>query len=133
MYDIGKISAGLLIFLCIITSPIWYNLGYDVVRGAAANPDPKIPEALQGQTCVAPKAKMITSHMSLLNTWRDKVVRDGDREYVAWNGKTYMISLTEGCMKCHSNKKEFCDQCHNYLDVNPYCWDCHVEPTEETK
>jgi hypothetical protein len=34
------------------------------------------------------------------------------------------------CLECHSNKTKFCDQCHNYLDVQPYCWDCHLVPKE---
>jgi hypothetical protein len=33
-------------------------------------------------------------------------------------------------MDCHSNKSKFCDQCHNYVDVDPFCWDCHIEPKE---
>ena len=32
------------------------------------------------------------------------------------------------CMSCHANKDKFCDRCHDYLAVKPYCWDCHVEP-----
>jgi hypothetical protein len=31
-------------------------------------------------------------------------------------------------MDCHSNKKEFCDTCHDYSSVTPYCWSCHIEP-----
>ena len=38
------------------------------------------------------------------------------------------MSLTNTCLGCHSNKAQFCDQCHNYLEVTPYCWDCHVDP-----
>jgi hypothetical protein len=34
-------------------------------------------------------------------------------------------------MDCHSDKTKFCDQCHNYLSVNPYCWDCHIAPEEK--
>ncbi len=30
------------------------------------------------------------------------------------------MSLQNGCMKCHSNKKKFCDECHNYMAVKPY-------------
>jgi hypothetical protein len=33
-------------------------------------------------------------------------------------------------MECHSNKTKFCDQCHNYMGVAPYCWDCHIAPKE---
>jgi hypothetical protein len=33
-------------------------------------------------------------------------------------------------MKCHNNKKNFCDRCHERLSVNPTCWDCHNLPEE---
>ena len=36
------------------------------------------------------------------------------------------MSLQNECMRCHSNKKKFCDECHNYMAVKPYCWDCHI-------
>jgi hypothetical protein len=41
------------------------------------------------------------------------------------------MSLQNSCMKCHSNKKEFCDKCHNYVAVKPYCWSCHIAPKED--
>jgi len=41
------------------------------------------------------------------------------------------MSLQNGCMTCHSNKKKFCDECHNYMAVVPYCWDCHIQPKEK--
>ena len=50
---------------------------------------------------------------------------------MAANGKAYNMSLQNTCMKCHPNKSEFCDKCHNYTSVKPYCWDCHVEPKEK--
>jgi len=34
-------------------------------------------------------------------------------------------------MHCHSNKKKFCDECHNYMAVKPFCWDCHIQPREK--
>lgn len=123
MYDTGKILTGLIVFLGLITSPIWYNV---VIGEAGYKPDPKLPA--KEKACVAPTEEIIASHMTLLNDWRDEVVRDGNRLYVSQSGTRYDMSLSEGCMKCHPNKAEFCDQCHNYVDVAPYCWDCHVEP-----
>ena len=38
-----------------------------------------------------------------------------------------MASLSNTCMACHSNKTQFCDQCHNYLAVTPTCWGCHLD------
>ena len=126
MYDGGKIVAGLVLFLAVVTSPIWYN----VVTGKAEyKPEPKIVG--QEKECVAPKAWMTAKHMTLLNDWRNAVVREDDLVYVAANGKTYNMSLSNTCMQCHPNKSEFCDQCHNYMSVKPYCWDCHVEPKEK--
>jgi hypothetical protein len=71
---------------------------------------------------------MRDNHMELLNIWREDVVRKGDRTFTTVSGKKFEMSLTKTCIHCHSNKTEFCDQCHNYLGVSPYCWDCHVDP-----
>jgi len=72
---------------------------------------------------------MRASHMDLLNQWRDDVVRVGNRDYKSTlTGKTFDMSLSRTCMDCHSNKADFCDRCHDFLSVDPYCWDCHVEP-----
>lgn len=59
---------------------------------------------------------------------------DGDAELLVTmpgDPKKYEMSLQNTCMKCHSNKEEFCDQCHNYANVSPFCWDCHVQPPVE--
>ncbi|MBW2266037.1 MAG: hypothetical protein JRF28_07735 [Deltaproteobacteria bacterium] len=42
------------------------------------------------------------------------------------------MSLQNTCMSdnCHAKKTEFCDQCHDYTAVEPYCWDCHIVPKE---
>jgi len=51
--------------------------------------------------------------------------------YVAKDGKEYQKSISKTCIKCHPNKADFCDQCHNYTAVKPYCWECHIEPKEK--
>ncbi|OGL46680.1 MAG: hypothetical protein A2161_21860 [Candidatus Schekmanbacteria bacterium RBG_13_48_7] len=122
MYDKGKIGAGIIIFLCLITIPIWYN----VLAGSWSRiPDPKIVTI--EKECIESTEYMKSEHMALIYSWRDRVVRDGERIYRASNGKTYDMSLTGTCLKCHSNKSEFCDVCHNYAGVTPYCWDCHID------
>jgi len=128
MYDGGKIIIGLIIGIGLFLSPFFYNAGK-----AAKAPDPQLTEkAKEAQVCVGTKEYMRESHFSLLDEWRHTAVRDGERYYTAWDGKKYYKSLQVTCMDCHSNKTKFCDQCHNYVDVNPYCWDCHIMP-EETK
>ena len=76
------------------------------------------------------RQKMVAEHMNLLNEWRDLAVREGQRDHVAEDGKTYDMSLTRTCLDCHQSKKKFCDQCHDYLGVKPYCWNCHVNPED---
>jgi hypothetical protein len=74
---------------------------------------------------------MRVGHMSLLDDWRDNALRDGNRKYEDSEGKEIEVSLQNTCVKCHSNKKKFCDECHNYMAVKPYCWDCHIAPVEK--
>ena len=80
------------------------------------------------KNCVLDTEYMRSSHMDLLNTWRDEYVREGLKMHKAPDGKEYIKSLTNTCLKCHQNKSEFCDRCHDYVGVSPYCWDCHVVP-----
>ena len=42
------------------------------------------------------------------------------------------MSLTRTCMlQCHTNKAEFCNKCHEYANVEPYCWECHISPDDK--
>ncbi len=126
MYDASKIVAGLVVFLILVTSPLWYNAASG---SSVAAPQLKLPT--DSTQCVEATEFMRASHMDLLNQWRDDVVRTGQRDYVSsLNGKTYDMSLTRTCLDCHRDKAGFCDACHTYLAVDPYCWDCHVERKE---
>jgi cytochrome c len=135
LYDGGKILIGLLVFVAVATLPFYYNIGK-----VNAKPEPKLdtPAILQlpeqERKCVESKKFMRTEHMQLLNNWRDSVVRDGYRQYTSeTSGKHFNMSLQNECMRCHANKKKFCDECHNYMAVKPYCWDCHIAPKEDEK
>lgn len=122
MYDTGKIITGLIIFTGLMTFPIW--------KGESSTA-PKLEKPTISRECVAPIEYMRTSHMKLLDQWRDTVLRDGNRSMVTVEGKQYKKSLMLACMKCHSDKKKFCDQCHTYASVKPYCWDCHYVPKDK--
>jgi hypothetical protein len=124
MYDQGKVFAGLAIFVVLLTFPFWFNLG-----GAAPAPEIKLSaKAEAAKACVEPN--MTVAHMQLLDTWRDTVVRSAQRIYVNSSGKQFEMSLSNTCLDCHVEKAEFCDKCHNYAAVSPYCWDCHIDPKE---
>ena len=126
MYDAGKIVPGLVIFGVLLTSPLWYSLASGKIHQV---PEPEIPA---GETqCVESAQWMRDNHMHLLEQWRNMVVRDNERTYVASDGQEYDISLVGTCMKCHPSEAEFCDQCHNYMGTSLNCWDCHVSPGED--
>jgi hypothetical protein len=129
MNDKGKIIAGVIVFFALVTFPFWFSMGK-----AEPKPEPVLtPKALEAKACVRDKAWINANHMQLLNEWRDAVVRNGERMYVNLEGKSFDMSLSNTCLDCHSNKVEFCDRCHNYAAVSPYCWDCHIENPKETK
>jgi len=126
MYDGGKIIIGLIIGLGFFISPFIYDAGK-----AAKAPEPQLtPKAKEAKSCVRDISYMKTSHMQLLDEWRHTVVRDAERYYKSPSGKVYYKSLQVTCLDCHSNKTKFCDQCHDYMGEDPYCWDCHIEPKE---
>lgn len=126
MYNGGKIIAGLIIGIGLLLAPFFYNAGTD-----AGGPNPQLSEkAKEAGQCVAAASYMKSSHFSLLDEWRHTAVRQNERYYKSQNGKTYYKSLQKTCLDCHSNKSKFCDQCHNYLNVAPFCWDCHIAPEE---
>ena len=136
MYDSGKIITGLIIFVVLALSPVLYQ---KLVKGEESVPPEPIltetaknaqdPETHEGG-CVESKDFMTTQHMKLLDQWRHEVVRDGERYYTNSDGKEYYKSLQVTCMDCHYNKTDFCDRCHNYMGVEPFCWDCHIAPKE---
>lgn len=122
LHNGGSILAGLVIFLGIVTFPLWFSVG------SKAYSQPKLKLPVNEKECIESKEFMRKEHMQLLNEWRDWALRDGKRTYVNSKGKEYAISLQNTCMKCHDNKAEFCDKCHNDAAVSPYCWDCHIQP-----
>lgn len=132
MYDSRKIIAGLVIFIFLLTIPVWYNA---FSRGGRPTLDKPTGEC---GLCVLPKNEMKATHMKILDKWRDEVVREGSRyyEHKCANSETSMRlkSLTEGCLTsdCHKSQANFCDKCHIYVGVTNYCWDCHIIPEVPT-
>ena len=132
MHNGGKIIIGIIIFAAIFSAFFWINF---TDSGVSQAPNLQYIVDTSRVDCIMEKDYMKAYHMDLLDEWRDRVVRYDERyvtnedgSYYLINGQKVEMSLSLTCLKCHENKAEFCDQCHNYLDVSPYCWDCHVEP-----
>lgn len=122
MYNGKYIIPGIVIFVGLFTFPFWSNL----LTPKYERPQLALPAGQK--ECIEPAEYMRAEHMHILDVWRDQALREGKRAYVASNGKVWDISLQNTCMKCHTNKADFCDKCHNTNSVSPYCWDCHVAP-----
>lgn len=117
------IYTGLGVFVAVVLFPMWY--------GAAAGGEPGAPELEYPDepACVESAEWMRAHHPALLDDWRDVAVREGHTEYESLTtGARHEISLTGTCMDCHDNQETFCVRCHDYADVDPTCWECHVEP-----
>jgi hypothetical protein len=123
MHDGSRILPGLGAFLALVTYPVWHAVGTGQDVRA-----PKLEKPVQATQCVLETGEMRRSHMQLLVSWRDEVVRENSRTYVAPSGRHYDKNLTGTCLKCHQDKAGFCDRCHNYVQTSPHCWECHVDP-----
>lgn len=132
LYDFKYIALGLIVFFGLLFSAVLPNLGKTV-----AAPDPKLDTpaiqklAAKDRKCVMPKDYMRANHMQMLVDWRESVVRDAQREFVNPEGKKFVASLSNTCLDCHSNKSQFCDQCHNYVAVTPNCFGCHLDKEQK--
>jgi hypothetical protein len=121
------ILGGLAFFLTLVTWPVWRALA------SAPAPPPTLARPASATRCVAPVEYMRASHMTLLAEWRNRVVREGVRTYTDGNGRSVRMSLSGTCLgACHTDKTTFCDRCHDYADVKPTCWNCHVAPPVAT-
>ncbi len=134
MYNAKYIIPGIIVFAVLFSFPFWYNMALGTSYDA---PELALPLPAGEGSCVESTEFMRREHMQLLDDWRDQVVRDANRVYVSSVNfgteedpvyRMYEASLQNTCMDCHTNKAEFCDKCHATASVEPYCWDCHIEP-----
>ena len=128
MYKPTNIIIGLIVFLAVVTFPFWSSFGSATEFPEVSFDTPAI-NAMTDPQCVEDTEYMRANHMKVLADWKVEVVRNGNRVYVANDGQEYLASLQNTCFECHSNYEDFCLKCHEYSNVRPTCWDCHVEPT----
>ncbi len=119
MRDAGKTVGGLLIVAAVLAGPLWFGWA----RGAKPA---VLPQATAGEDCVQPRAEIRKNHPTLLESWRQRVVRQGDRVHQKADGRAVRISLTETCLGCHGDATRFCDSCHAQAGVTLSCWQCHA-------
>ena len=118
-----------LIVVAVSAAIILFPLGYSVVTSAFLEGAP-LPEDPDGEYCLdegdVPRTYMRFHHMDLLKDLRDEMVRDGKGK-VEFFGKTRQVEI-DGCWKCHSSRREFCNRCHGPVNLYPDCFRCHYCP-----
>ncbi|MDI6751523.1 MAG: cytochrome C [bacterium] len=103
------------ILALIIALPLIYNISVLVAKG----PEPFL-EKPKGEKCIMDTEEIRYNHMILLKETRNQAMREG---------KKVDIGL-KNCRGCHSNRKGFCDRCHDKVNLKPDCFSCHYYPNE---
>ena len=124
MYNSRNIFIALIIFVLFVTAPFLLNIG-KANEAPELSLDTPVINQMGEKQCIESAEFMRTDHPQILNDWRDSAVREGQTEYISSSGKSYEMSMEKNCLQCHSNREQFCDSCHTYTAVTPYCWDCH--------
>lgn len=94
MFNAKYIIPGIVIAIVAFTAPFWLNIGSPTYL----YPKVALPTGEGQEMCIEPTEWMRAEHMTLLNTWRDEAVRLGKREYVATDGRKWVVSLQNTCM-----------------------------------
>jgi hypothetical protein len=127
MSDRALIAGGLGFVLALGAYPVWHGLASE-----AESERPELEASADASGCVEDTLFMRANHQQLLNDWRTSVVREGHSVHTSTSGalagEAFDMSLTETCLGCHRSQDAFCGRCHEYADVEPTCWSCHVVP-----
>lgn len=125
------VGLGIIIFVVLMTAPIWLNLGKaSAIEAPEVSLDTPAINAMAEKKCIYDTEYMRDNHMELLADWKVEVVRNGHDVFIAPDGQEYHMSLQNTCLECHSNYEDFCKKCHDYNGVEPNCWTCHVNTPE---
>jgi len=104
----------------VILFPFAYSIGSFVWASIFSAPKAFLQVATgPSQRCVRDASWMRQNHRVFLRELRDKTVREGIRNEVT----------LRSCGQCHKDKTQFCDKCHNSVNLRPDCFDCHSYPT----
>jgi len=108
------------IAVIILLMIILFPFGYSVYCHAFSKTSPQIPKRPDKKydQCVKDTVYMRYHHMDLLNDLRDQAVREG--KYADIGIRT--------CKECHTSREQFCNKCHDAVNLSPDCFGCHYYP-----
>jgi hypothetical protein len=119
MIDRVVVISGLAALVAVTTSPLWLGPRQGL---------PPLGRPAGEEPCIEPSAAMRRDHPAILARWRDAVVREGRQTLRSSEGRTVRMSLSDGCLGCHTEPAAFCDRCHEWAGVRPGCFACHLRP-----
>ena len=91
LFGRNRVIAGLVIFVVLITIPLWKNLGKTVPAPAPSLDTPVIKQlAAKDKKCVMPTEWIRANHMQMLVEWRDNVVRDEEQKVTVSRGRDFV-------------------------------------------
>ena len=120
MVSTPKVIVVTAVFAFVLLFPFIYNAVGTGMFSEVKRPQVVIEKSGQ---CIKETGYMRKNHGDMLEHNRELIVREGKRDTVGLST----------CRKCHSNREEFCDRCHNYVGVFPVndytgCFACHYYP-----
>ena len=104
-----------LILGLIILVPLVYNVVLWAGSEGPQFPQPFLEKPKGEEKCIRDTEYMRFNHMILLKGIRDEVMRQGKKGEMGF----------KDCRGCHTNRKQFCDRCHDMVNLKPSCFSCH--------
>lgn len=106
----------------IIVLPVLYSLGACVIGGGGGDERFLAEPTQTEEGCLRETPYMRYQHMDFLKELRDAGVRGGARRDVSF----------ATCRGCHTYRGDFCDRCHDAVNLTPDCFQCHYYPKDPT-
>lgn len=132
--DGGRVVGGVFVAVVLGAVPAWLGLASagSAPRGSASAGGLELAKPIGKGACVLQAEEIRQRHPSLLGTWRNLAVREGERSWRTHDGRTVAIDLTGTCLGCHGAATEFCDRCHESNGTTLACWGCHAKSAAVT-
>lgn len=117
-----RIDKGIVAVLAvlIILLPVGYSVLSAVFSQTTPDGSPFLAKPEGADRCVRDTTYMRFHHMDFLKELRNQAAREGIRGDVT----------IAGCRDCHTNRKQFCNRCHDAVNLHLDCFRCHYYPLE---
>ncbi len=112
----GRVGVAYWMVLILTLATVWGMPLPGTAAGTAGGPELQAPA---GKPCVREPEWMRRNHMEFLKHKRELTVREGVR---------IRDESLLACATCHTSHEQFCDRCHQYVGVDPNCFQCHNYP-----